>query len=272
MTVDAHIHYFDSPGFVDGLLNDMDEAGIDKAVLLPTIGDSTWEYVGLTFKKVDNEAMLGALKAHPDRFVGGIRVIPTQEGAHDEFMRFAETGYFRLLKLSPPEGFTVDDERIYPIYDQCAKLNFPVLIHMGQTGGEFIGEKKKKMYQLNSSLANPITLDSAAKAFPELNFIIAHNGYPYKIEAWAVADGNENIYLDIAGSGPWVDGTVNIYTAMGREAFIPIDLNKVIWGSDNCLAPKESLSRADAYMRIMGANKTQRKLIFGGNAERLFNL
>jgi predicted TIM-barrel fold metal-dependent hydrolase len=272
MIVDAHIHYFDSPGFVAGLLKDMDEAGVDKAVLLPTIGDSTWEYVGLTFKKVDNEAMLGALRAHPDRFVGGVRVIPTEKDAYDEFMRFVETGYFRLLKLSPPEGFTVDEERIYPIYEQCAKLNFPVLIHMGQTGGEFIGEKKKNMYQLNSSLANPMTLDAVAKAFPDVNFIIAHNGYPYKIEAWALADGNKNVYLDISGSGPWVDGTVNLHNALGGDSFIPIDMGKVLWGSDNCLPPLESLNRADAYVRLMGADKAQRQLIFGGNAEKLFRL
>ena len=272
MIVDAHIHYFDNPGFVENLLKDMDEAGVEKAVLLPTIGDSTWEYVGLTFKKVDNEAMLSALKAHPDRFVGGVRVIPTEDGAYDEFMRFAETGYFRLLKLSPPEGFTVDDKRIYPIYEQCAKLGFPVLIHMGQTGGEFIGEKKKNMYQLNSSYANPMTLDGVAKAFREVNFIIAHNGYPYKIEAWAVADANENVYLDIAGSGPWVDGTVNLHSALGGNAFIPINLNKVLWGSDNCLVPMDSIKRADAYVRLLGANKEQRNLIFGGTAQRLFKL
>jgi predicted TIM-barrel fold metal-dependent hydrolase len=272
MIVDAHIHYFDSPGFVDQLLRDMDGAGIDKAVLLPTIGDSTWEYVGLTFKKVDNEAVTGAVRAHPDRFVGAIRLIPTEPGAVEELTRYAQTGCFRLAKLSPPEGFTVDDGRMLPFYERCVELGFPVLIHMGQTGGTFIGDKLKQRYQLNSALGNPITLDWAAKAFPELTFIIAHNGYPYFIEAWAVACNNPNVYLDIAGSGPWVDGTPVVHSALGSDAFIPIDKSKIIWGTDNCLPPRESMARAAAYMRLMGADKAQRQLIFGGNAQKLYGL
>lgn len=272
MVVDSHIHYFDSPGFIENLLRDMDAAGIDRAVLLPTIGDSTWEYVGLTFKKVDSEAVMGAVKAHPDRFAGAIRVVPTHPGALEEFRRYAGTGWFRLLKLAPTEGFTMNDGRLAPFYEDCAKLGFPILVHMGQTGGTFVGEKLKQKYQLNSSLANPMTLDWAAKAFPEVPFIVAHNGYPYLIEAWAVAAANPNVYLDIAGSGPWVDATPVVHNAMGGRSFIPVDMGRVLWGTDNCLPPAESMARAKAYVRLMGADKAQRALIFGGNAERLYKL
>jgi len=272
MIVDAHIHYFDSPGFLEGLIRDMDAAGVDKAVLLPTIGESTWDYVGLTFTKVDNEAVRDAVLLHPDRFVGAVRLIPTEPGAVEELRKWADTGCFRLVKFSPTEGFTVDDPSLTPFYEACVELGYPVLIHMGQTGGTFVGEKLAKRYQLNSALANPMTLDSVAKSFPELDFIIAHNGYPYFIEAWAVAEANPNVYLDIAGSGPWVDGTPVVFNALGRDAFIPIDRDRILWGTDNCLPPAESLARATAYVRLMGTDKAQRQKIFGGNAERLFRL
>ncbi len=272
MTIDAHIHYFDSERFTENLIDEMDRCGIAWSVLLPTLGDSSWEYVGLTFKEVDNKAVLGAVKRFPDRLVGAIRVVPTDKTAVDELRYFADTGYFRLVKFSPPEGFTVDDERIWPFYEECARYKLPVLIHMGQTGGEFIGEKKASQYQLNSSLGRPVSLDYVAKSFPELTFIIAHNGYPYMIEAWAVANNNPNIYLDISGSGPWVDSTPVVHSALGGNSFIPIDLDKIIWGSDNCLAQDESIARATAYMRLMGADKRQRKLIFGENAKKLYNL
>lgn len=272
MIVDSHIHYFDNPGFIDSLLRDMDKAGIDKAVLLPTLRECTWEYVGLTFMDVDNAAVLRALQAHPDRFVGAVRVVPTEPGAVDELRRFADTGHFRLAKFAPTEGFTVDDERIFPFYEECVHLGFPVLIHMGQTGSTFVGEKLKQRYQLNSALGNPMTLDYAAKSFPELSFIIAHNGYPYLMEAWAVANGNANVYLDIAGSGPWVDATPVVHSALGGDSFIPIDRSKILWGTDNCLPPAESMARATVYMRLMGADKAQRSLIFGGNAQKLYKL
>ncbi len=143
---------------------------------------------------------------------------------------------------------------------------------MGQTGGEFIGEKKRNRYQLNSSLGRPLSLDAVAKAFPELTFIMAHNGYPYMVEAWAVAANNPNVYLDISGSGPWVDSTPIVHSALGGNAFIPIDLNKVIWGSDNCLPQDESIQRAAAYMRLMGADRSQRQAIFGDTARKLYHL
>jgi len=272
MLIDAHIHYFDAPGWTDKLIADMDEAGISWSVLLPTIGESVWEYVGMTFHNVANVDVLREIKRYPDRLVGGIRLIPTEAGAVDALRRYADTGHFRLAKFSPPEGFRVDDERILPFYEVCAQYKLPVLIHMGQTGGDFIGAKKAAMYQLNSSLGNPMHLDYAAKMFPELTFIIAHNGYPYFIESWAVALENPNVCLDISGSGPWVDGMQAVYAAMGGAAFIPIDFNRVWWGSDNCLPQRESISRATVFMRQMGAGKTQRARIFGGLAQELLHL
>ena len=270
--IDAHIHYFDSPGFIENLLREMDRCEIEKSVMLPTLGDSIWEYVGMTFKEVDNRAMYQVIKHYPDRFIGAVRVVPNAAGAIDELHRYADTGMFRLAKLSPPEGFTMDDPSCYPFYEECSKLGFPILIHMGQTGGEYIGEKKRNRYQLNSSLGRPLSLDAVAKAFPELTFIMAHNGYPYMVEAWAVAANNPNVYLDISGSGPWVDSTPIVHSALGGNAFIPIDLNKVIWGSDNCLPQDESIQRATAYMRLMGADRSQRQAIFGDTARKLYHL
>lgn len=272
MIVDAHIHYFDNPGFIDNLLADMDQAGVEKSVLLPTLPECTWEYVGLTFMDVENAAVLRAVRQHPDRLVGAVRLLPYTDNAITELRKYADTGYFRLAKLAPTEGYTMDDERNFPFYEECVRYNFPVLIHMGQTGSTFIGEKKKQRYQLNSALANPMTLDYPAKCFPELKFIMAHNGYPYLIEAWAVAHNNKNVYLDISGSGPWVDSTPVVYNALGGDAFIPMDKDKIIWGSDNCLPPAKSIARADAYLRLMGLNKQQRDLTFGGNAQKLYNL
>lgn len=272
MIVDSHIHYFDSPGFVDSLIREMDDVGVDKAVLLPTLEDSTWEYVGLTFRKVDTEAVIEACRQYPDRLVGAIRLDPTADSALEEFLRYADEDCIRLLKLSPTEGFRVDDHRAWPLYEECAKRGFPVLIHIGQTGGTFIGEKLEARYQLNSAMGHPLQVDTVAKAFPDVAFIIAHNGYPYKIESWAAAYDNPNVYLDMAGSGPWVDGTPSLYTALGQKSFIPINLDRVLWGCDNCLPISESMTRCSAYLRLMGAGKAQRALAFGGIAARLYRL
>jgi predicted TIM-barrel fold metal-dependent hydrolase len=87
-----------------------------------------------------------------------------------------------------------------------------------------------------------------------------------------VAHANQNIYLDISGSGPWTDGIPLVYNALGGQSFIPIDFNRVVWGSDNCLPQAEHIARLSTYMRQIGAGSAQRKLIFGDNAARLLKL
>jgi len=272
MVVDAHIHYFDTPEFAEKLVREMDEAGVDWSMLMPTLEDSTWEYMHLTFKDVTNPFVLAACRKFPDRLAGGIRLVPTELGAVTELRRFADTGFFRFVKLFPPQGFWVDDERILPFYEVCAEYGLPVLVHMGQTNGEYTEEQKRRRMHLNSVFANPMNIDYVAGMFPELSFIIAHNGYPYYLEAWAVAFARSNVSLDISGSGPWTEGIPVVYNGLGGGAFIPMDFSRVLWGSDNCLPQKESIARAVISLRQMGAGKKQREGVFGENARRLFRL
>jgi predicted TIM-barrel fold metal-dependent hydrolase len=272
MIVDAHIHYFDTPLFAENLVKEMDGAGVQWSCLMPTLEDSTWEYMNLTFKDVTNPFVLEACRHFPRRFAGGIRLVPTDPGAVEELRRFADTGFFRFVKLFPPQCFWPDDERIYPFYEVCAEYGLPVLLHMGQTNGEYTDEQKKRRKHLNTAYANPMRIDAVAKAFPEVSFIMAHCAYPHFLEAWSVAWANPNVLFDISGSGPWTEGIPVVYTAMGGASFIPVDFDRVLWGSDNCLPQQESIARAATYMRQMGAGKSARDKIFGETARRLFRL
>jgi predicted TIM-barrel fold metal-dependent hydrolase len=272
MIVDSHIHYFDTPGFTEKLVREMDEAGVDRCMLMPTLEDSIWEYVGLTFKNVTNPFVLEACRKFKDRLSGGIRVVPVEPGAVEDLRRYAETGYFKFVKLFPPQGFRADDERLLGFYEVCSEYGLPVLLHMGQTNGEYTEEQRKKRMHLNSVFANPMHVDYAARMFPELSFILAHCGYPYYLEAWSVAWANRNVYLDISGSGPWTEGIPIVFNALGGSSFIPIDFDRVLWGSDNCLPLKESMARAVFALRQMGATKTERTNILGETACRLFRL
>ncbi len=272
MIVDAHIHYFDTPAFAENLVREMDEAGVDWCCLMPTLEDSTWEYMHLTFKDVTNPFVLAACRKFPRRLAGGIRLVPTEPNAVEELRRYADTGFFHFVKLFPPQGFWPDDERILPFYEVCAEYRLPVLLHMGQTNGEYTEEQKRRRMHLNTAYGNPMNLDGVAKMFPEISFIMAHSGYPYYLEAWSVAWANPNVYFDISGSGPWVEGIPIVYNGMGGPAFIPIDFDRVLWGSDNVLPLKESMARATVYTRQMGAGKDAREKIFGETARRLFRL
>jgi hypothetical protein len=228
--------------------------------------------VGLTFKDVTNPFVLAACRKFPDRLAGGIRLVPTAPDAIIELRKYADTGFFRFVKLFPPQQFRADDDRLVPFYEVCAEYRLPVLYHMGQTNGEYTEEQKRRRMHLDSAYANPIHVDWVAGMFPELPFIIAHNGYPYFLESWAVALAHPNVYLDMAGSGPWVEGIPVVHTSLGGAAFVPIDFDRLLWGSDNCLPMKESISRATVYLRQMGADKAARAKVLGENAVRVFRL
>jgi len=272
MLVDAHIHYFDTPEFAEKLVREMDDTGITWSCLMPTLEDSTWELMHLTFKDVTNPFVLAACRKFPDRLAGGIRLVPTEPNAISELRKYADTGFFHFVKLFPPQGFWADDERILPFYEVCAEYGLPVLLHMGQTNGEYTEEQKRRRMHLNSVFANPMNVDGIAKMFPEINFIMAHSGYPYFLETWSIAWANPNVYFDLSGSGPWTEGIPIVYNAMGGAAFIPLDFSRVMWGSDNCLPQKESIARSVMYARQMGAGKAARTGIFGETAKRVFRL
>ena len=124
----------------------------------------------------------------------------------------------------------------------------------------------------SSKYANPMNIDQIARLFPRTAFVMAHMGYPWLVEAWSVAHANPNVYLDIAGSGPWTEAAPVAYLALGGQSFIPIDFSRVIWGSDNCLPQAESIARAQVYLRQMWCLSEQRKQVFGGTAARLLRV
>ncbi len=264
MIIDFHYHHADIDGFVEGLLQEMDAAGVDRTSLIGGSPDSYWEYKQCGFRS--NDETLAAVRAHPDRLSGCVMVDPRSADATDTMQRFVDGG-FRCVKMFPPDGFYPDDERFFPLYERIEKVGVPILFHTGQTN---VGYKPSAGRRASSSkYANPMNIDQIARLFPGIPFVMAHMGYPWLVEAWSVAHANRNVYLDIAGSGPWTEAAPVAYLALGGRSFIPIDFTRVIWGSDNCLPQAESIARAQVYLRQMGCSSEERKLVFGGTAAKL---
>ena len=74
------------------------------------------------------------------------------------------------------------------------------------------------------------------------------------------------------GTGPWTDGIHTIRNDVGGQSWIPIDLARVLRGSDNCLPQTERIARMSAYVRLTGADGDRRRLIFGETARKLLKL
>ena len=249
MKLDFHYHYANVENYIEDLLKDMDRAGVEKTLLMGGPEDAFWEFKNCGF--ASNERVLKAVQKYPDRLIGNIYLDPREPDAVTTLENYMEAG-FRCVKMFPPVGFYPDDEKFFPLYEKIEEYGVPILFHAGQTNIKIISKDPKIRKATNSKYGNPMNFDMIARLFPGMPIILAHMGYPYYTEAWSVAHANNNVYLDIAGSGPWVEGIPLVYNALGGQNYIPIDFQRVIWGSDNCLPQAESMARAEVYLRQMG--------------------
>ena len=269
MLIDFHYHLADTPNALDDLLHDMDASGVEKTLLMGLDGKAYWDYMKCGF--ASNEKVRDAVKAHPDRLLGNLYVDPRNPSALETFERYMDIG-FRCVKMFPPVGFDPSDERYFPLYEAIERRGVPVLAHAGQTNIRLVSDDAKVRLATDSRFAHPMNFDRIARLFPRVPWVLAHSGYPYFVDAWSVAHANQNVYLDISGSGPWTDGIPLVYNAIGGQNYIPMDFARVVWGSDNCLPQAEHIARMSTYMRQCGAGSEARKLIFGENARKLLKL
>jgi len=269
MLIDFHYHYADVHTLVDDLLKEMDESGVEITNLMGGPEEAFWEYKNCRF--ASNIKVLAAVKAHPDRLTGNVYLDPRLPDSIDTFNRYVDEG-FKCVKMFPPVGFSPDDEKYFPLYERIEASGVPLLFHSGQTNIKVISTQPGVRRATNSKYSHPLNYDMISRLFPKMPIVLAHMGYPHYVDAWSVAHANSNVYLDISGSGPWTEGIPIVFNAVGGHSFIPLDFNRIIWGSDNCLTQKEHIARSEVYMRQMGAKSQERKMIFGDTAKKLLAL
>ncbi len=187
----AVIHHIIRAGLSDAagnkFIRKMDEAGIDKAVLLIAdfgiaLGepDIRLEDMFLLHKEVRD--------MHPERFMVFGGVDPARGITGVELFEKSITEYgFNGLKLYPPCGFELDDQRLYPLYEICNSLSLPVLTH---TGPSLSSLRTEKRY--------PETILAVSEKFKKINFILAHAGARDCETTLEVVAKRNNVFFDIS--------------------------------------------------------------------------
>jgi uncharacterized protein len=178
------------PRSLDDLIEDMDNSGVEKSVIL---GQDVRSVSKTQFRNytLDNIELKKMLDNHPDRFVAFGSVDPRKDDALSKLKVMSKDYGFRGLKMhgDASEIFPNDRDLLYPIYEKCVEYGLVVLHHTGTTG---LGYCKIKY-------GRPLDLDDVAQDFPELKIICAHFGWPWMEECFAVATRNPNVYVDFSG-------------------------------------------------------------------------
>lgn len=213
-------NWFDESG--DLLIQDMDAAGIDKSVVFamdfgPYSGVDDSISLERRYAKFHE-----AVKRHPERLVlfGGID--PRRPDAVAFIERAVEEHEIRGIKLWPPAGFYPNAPYCYRLYEACARLKLPVVVHTGLEITPFVGQTTQPMF-----------VDQPASDFPEVTFVLAHAGMGWWQEAAEIAYHRSNVYLDTAyWQGKYLRLGSELFIREFRSLLSAAGIGKVMFGSD----------------------------------------
>lgn len=193
-------------------LADLQEAGIDKAVVLSD-------------RRTSPEQVSAFVRQDPDHFTGFGYVNPTQHGSAEEVLRQRhELGLFGLKLYPCSDGYAPDDTHTFKVYEAASSIGMPIMFHHA-------GMPNPYDYMKHN---DPAQIDVVAECFPELRIVLAHLGYPRVEETLYVARKHRNVWCDIS----WPYGDVNHPSFMymlWRDLLVALNLgviDKMVFGTD----------------------------------------
>ena len=156
--------------------------------------------------------------------------------------------------------FSVDDRRLYPLWETINELRAPVMIDVGTTG---MGAGTPGGLGAIIRHAHPSAIDQLAADFPNLSIIAGHPGWPWTEEMIAVALHKGNVSWELSGWAPKYFPDALKRDIKGRLQ------DKIMFGSDYPSIAYERLFRE--WQELGYSDKVMEK-IFHGNAERILGL
>lgn len=267
------------PGMADpdgnGLVRNMDAAGIDVAVILPLDWELGFRQKSAVSIEEQHERYARMVAAHGGRLICFAGIDPQRPDAVQLLEWAVQKLGMRGLKLYPPTGFYPYDERVYPLYERCEAWGLPVFVHTGGT-----------IPLLKPRFANPLGLQDVQADFPRMNIWVGHAGGKWWwTEAVTVVVNSANSYLELSN---WEDVAYQDEDAFIRQlgrARDRVGIHRIVFGSDHFSGPKfrgqEQLVGWTQWFRDLperarrhGVTFTQDEidLMLGGNAARCLGL
>jgi len=252
----------------DKLVAKLDEAGIDKAIILPLdfwLGCPPSDGISIEEKN----ALYGeAVKRHKGRLLTHVGVDPRRENALDIMRKGVEEFGAVGLKLHPTAGFYPDDPICAPLYRKAIEYNVPVLIHSGNEPAP-----------LRIKFSQPRYIDTVAAEFPDLKIIIAHTGHGWWQEAVDLASVKPNVYVDFAGwQMEYMNGPDYFFQPL-RFAIDTLGPWRVLFGTDGSmldviLSPRDWVLAHKEYQSPSGIHFDGEEIdiVLGHAAARLYRI
>ena len=245
---DLHCHLSGVPGQtpearLGRLLEYADRLGIERLCL--SMG-MEWNYDPPPEQvRRDNDEVLRAIRAHPDRAFGFVYLNPRHTQASlNELNRCVRDGPMVGVKLWVAQRCNAPE--LDPIIARATELKVPILQHtwLKATGNL-------------PSESTPMDLAELAGRHPEAILVCGHSGGDWEIGIRAIAVF-KNVYADLAGGDPTAGLTEMAVRELGPA--------RVVYGSD-----AGGRSFASQLGKVLGADIPERaqRLILAENLKRL---
>jgi len=206
--------YRDAPCSAEGLLAEMDAAGVARAILVQPLGAYSY----------DNRYTADSALRHPGRFTSVCCVDvngPDPVGALTHWVRERGMRGVRLFALAREGPSWLEDPRTFPLWERAARLEARVLVTI---------------------FAHQIpALARVLKRFPETPVALDHCGFPeLRREPWPEAaplfalDAFPNLHLKVSThvlDAAAREGEARRFVAALVQRF---GAERVMWGSDFC--------------------------------------
>ncbi|MDI2099203.1 amidohydrolase family protein [Ruicaihuangia caeni] len=236
-------------------LAQLDEAGLDSAVMVAL--DCTTAHKS----SVATNEQLADLMKLSERIIGFASVDPSDAGAPQKLRTAVDDLGLSGLNLDPAlQQFEPADEgTAFPVFEAAQDLGIPVSIAVGHNWAPIAP----------TSAFTPMSLEPAISAFPELDFVIPHVGWPYVQEALALAIKYPNVHLDTSvlyGGRPESSLRRVLADQVGLDVCEASLREKLVFASDY---PRVDPKRFVRAMQMLEFRPVTEQQILGGNAERL---
>ncbi len=253
-----------SQGWVDlnRLLRDMDEAGVEKAVLLG------WYWENHETCVNQNRFYGKCIQAHADRLMAFAAICPSSgaELSLTELEWSRDNGFIGVGELCPyVQGGSFDDRDWGAVFTWAMENEFIVNLHVSEpVGRNYPGKVETPLLDFQKMI----------EKFSELKFILAHLGGGLALyEAnWAIRKTFKNVFYDTAAS-PLIYRR-NVFGAVALSA----GPDKMLFGSDYplILYPKTesepNLKRFVGEVKSSGLSQLEIAKLLRTNAEKVFGI
>ena len=266
----------------------MDESGIDKVLL------SNWapgvQLFGTEEAKelaaISNDRMAEAARAHPDRYAGMVTIAPQDpEAAGVEIERGLSLGLTGVLINSHTHDEYLDDPKFWPIFEVCEARSVPIYLHPRVPAPQMYPPFSQ--YNMHGAMWG-FAIEASTHAlrligagvfdqFPNLTLVLGHMGeglpfWLYRLDTTSAGFVGrtisrppseyvrENMLITTSGMA-WDPALLLSHAALGAE--------NIMFAVDY---PFGNYARDTAWFDAIDLPEADKRLIYSGNAERIYNL